>query len=44
MYETDPDVSAIFFGSFMIIVTVAFLNMIIAIIVAHYNEFMKEMS
>jgi len=43
MYEVDPDVSALFFGSFMLIVNVAFLNMMIAIIVAHYNEFMKEL-
>jgi len=44
MYEAEPVISSFFFVSFMIIVTIAFLNMIIAIIVAHYNEYMKEIA
>jgi hypothetical protein len=39
MYYVDPDVSAIYFVSYIILITIALLNMFIAIIVAHYNEY-----
>ena len=39
MYKVDPAVSALFFVSFMVLLTVALLNMFIAIVAAHYNEF-----
>lgn len=42
MYEVAPSVSGLYFVSFLVLMRIAFLNMFIAIIVAHYNEFISE--
>lgn len=42
MYETDSRISAVFFVTYVVIFKIALLNMFIAIIVAHYNQFRRE--
>eukprot|EP00347_Sterkiella_histriomuscorum_P005839 403355073 len=41
MYQTDSIISGVYFISYLIIFKIALLNMFIAIIVAHYNEFRR---
>ena len=42
MEDTDPQMAAFFFLSFMILFTLILLNMFIAIIGAHYSEYTEE--
>jgi hypothetical protein len=42
MYQTDPTISSFYFVSYIIIFKIALLNMFVAIIVAHFNQFRRE--
>ncbi len=42
MYNADTSVSAVFFVTYLLVFKIGMLNMFIAIIVAHYNQFRRD--
>jgi hypothetical protein len=44
MYSADATISSLYFVSYLVIFKIALLNMFVAIIVAHFNQFRRESS
>ena len=42
MYNQDSAVSAVFFVTYLLVFKIGLLNMFVAIIVAHYNQFRRD--